>query len=390
MTRVRRHAGTVVAIVLLGINLRTIFSSLPPLVGDVRDDLGLSAFAAGLLTTLPVLCLGVLAPVAPRLGAAVPVERLLFACALLTAAGTGVRGAGGIAGLYAGTLLAGAAIAVAQTLVPVFVRSSHPDSVGELTGAFSMSFPLGAALGSALAVPLADALGGWQASLAVWSLPALVAAAVWLPAARRPGTRVATHPFGAVLRDPLAWSVALLFGVQSMAFYGGLSWLPSILEDDGYSKGVAGTLQAGANLMQVIPALLLPILAGRRRSQAGLLVVVTAVQVVAVTGLLATPHAAVLWMALLGIGQGAILGLALILPVLRGGDVGTVASLTAMTLCVGYLVASTGPWVLGLAHDVSGGWTVSLVILLVVSAAQLPVGWRAAQDRIVGRVGAPA
>jgi CP family cyanate transporter-like MFS transporter len=390
VTRTQRHAGTVLAIVLLGINLRTIFSSLPPLVGDVRDDLGLSAFAAGLLTTLPVLCLGALAPLAPRLSSVVPVERLLCACALLTAVGCGMRGAGGVAGLYAGTLLAGAAIAIAQTLVPVFVRSVHPDNVGELTGAFSMSLPLGAALGSAFAVPLADALGGWDASLAVWALPALVAFLVWLPAARRAGTRVATHPWGAVLRDPVAWSVALLFGVQSAAFYAGLSWLPSILQDDGYSKGVAGTLQAGANLMQVIPAFLLPILAGRRRSQGGLLAGVTVVQVVAVAGLLAAPGAAVLWMAVLGIGQGAVLGLALILPVLRGGDVGTVASLTAMTLCVGYLVASTGPWVLGLAHDLSGSWTLPLVIMLVLSAAQLPVGWRAAQNRVVGRVRAPA
>jgi CP family cyanate transporter-like MFS transporter len=142
--------------------------------------------------------------------------------------------------------------------------------------------------------------------------------------------------------------------------------------------------------MQIVPAFLLPVLAGRRRSQTELLVAVAAVQAAAVAGLLAAPGAAVLWMVLFGIGQGAVLGLALILPVLRGGDVGTVASLTAMTLCVGYLVASTGPWVLGLAHDLTGDWTVPLVILLAASALQVPVGWCAAQDRMIGRVETPA
>jgi MFS transporter, CP family, cyanate transporter len=387
---VKRHAGTVAAIALLGLNLRTVFASLPPLLNDVRDDLGLSAFAAGLLTTLPVVLLGALAPLAPRLAASIPVERLLVACALLTALGTGARGAGGVWALFAGTLLAGAGIAVAQVLIPVFARARHPDAVGVLTGAFSMSLPLGAALGAALAVPLEDALGGWEASLAVWCLPGLVAVAVWLPAARAGGPPVAAHPWGEVLRDPLAWSVALFFGVQSACFYAGLSWLPSILEDDGYSQGVAGTLQAGSNLVQIAPAFLLPVIAGRRRSQTELLIGVAVVQAAGVVGLLAAPGAAVLWMVLFGIGQGAVLGLALILPVLRGRDVGTVASLTAMTLCVGYLVASTGPWVLGLAHDLTGDWTVPLVILVAACAAQIPVGWRAAQDRVIGRVEAPA
>ena len=60
-----------------------------------------------------------------------------------------------------------------------------------------MSLTLGAALAAALAVPLEKWLGSWEASLAAWSVPALVAALVWIPmaagrarscaATRRPG-----------------------------------------------------------------------------------------------------------------------------------------------------------------------------------------------------------
>jgi CP family cyanate transporter-like MFS transporter len=374
----------VLAIVLLALNFRTLFGSLPPLLGDIRDDLGLSAFAAGLLTALPVLSFGILSPLVPRLSGVVPVERLLAICVLLTAAGTGARGAGGAAGLYAGTLLAGAAIAVGQTLVPVLIRSRHPDDVGRLTGAFSMSLPLGAALGSAVSVPLANALGGWQAALAVWALPGLVAFAVWVPAALGPGTLVGGRPGGLPWRSGLAWSVALFFGLQSMAFNAGLSWLPSILQDAGYTKAAGGALQAVSSVMQIAPAFLLPVLAGRRRTQTGLLVGVVAVSLVGVGGLLLAPGAAPLWIVAFGLGQGAALGLGLILPVLRGGGAHAVASLTAMTLCVGFLVASTGPWVLGLAHDLTGGWTLPLVILLLVTAAQLPGGLRATKDDVVG------
>ena len=250
-----------------------------------------------------------------------PVERLLVACALLTAAGTGLRGARAPASLFAGALAPASAIAIAQALLPVFIRSRYPDDVGVLTGAFSMSLPLGAALGSAFAVPLANALGGWEPSLAVWALPAWSPRVVWFPRARNAG-RARTHPGAArPARSARVVDGTVLRGAVG-GFYAGLSWLPSILEDDGYSRGVPGTLQAVSELVQIAPAFLLPVIAGRRRAQTGLVVGVAAVQVAGCPGLLAAPDAALLWMAVLGVGQGAVLGLGLILPVLRGGDAG--------------------------------------------------------------------
>src|SRR4051794_36268920 len=107
-------AGFFVAVLVLGLNLRTVFASLPPLLTHVRGDLGLSAGVAGLLTTGPLLCFGGLAPVAPSLVRRAPVERVLVVTGVLTAAGAAVRGGGGGAGLFAGTLLAGAAVALTQ------------------------------------------------------------------------------------------------------------------------------------------------------------------------------------------------------------------------------------------------------------------------------------
>ena len=124
---VARMAGL---IFLLAINLRTVFASLPPLVTDIRHDLGLSGAVAGLITTLPVVLLGALAPVAPRLAQRLPIERILVACALLTAAGVGVRGVGGVAALFAGSLLAGAAIAFTQVLLPVLNRDRYKHTLG--------------------------------------------------------------------------------------------------------------------------------------------------------------------------------------------------------------------------------------------------------------------
>jgi CP family cyanate transporter-like MFS transporter len=206
------------AVVLLAVNLRTVLAGLPPVIADVRADLGLSAAAAGALTTLPVLCMGAFAPVAPRLAARMRMERALVACALLTAAGTGVRALGTTASLFAAGLALGLAIAIAQVLLPVLIRTRHHAATGLLTGAFSMALVLGSVVGAGLAVPLENLLGGWAESLAAWALPALLAAIVWLPAALGPGTTVARARGARLSGSGLAWGVSGVMGLQSMAF----------------------------------------------------------------------------------------------------------------------------------------------------------------------------
>ena len=367
-------AGVMTAIVLLALNLRTLVASLPPLLTHVRADLGLSGFAAGLLTTLPVLAFGGFAPLAPRLTRRVSIERVLVGCALLTAVAAGMRGAGGWAPLFAGCALAGLAVAIAQAVLPVFIRLRHPALTGMLTGAYSMSLTLGAALAAALAVPLEDGLGSWEASLASWAVPALVAALVWLPAALRPGTTVEGPPSPSLWRSRLAWNVSLFMGMQSMAFYAGLSWLPSVLEDAGFSEAEAGTLQALGALVQLAPAFAVPVLAARARHQIGVLLAIVGFSLAGVLGLIVAPGAALAWILIFGIGQGGALGLGLILPVLRGGDAASVASLTAMSLCVGYMVAAAGPWLLGAANDLTGGWTLALIVLAVMCVLELAPG----------------
>ena len=264
----RPSAHFYVAVLLVALNLRTVFASLPPLLDRIRDDLGLSATVAGLLTTGPVLCFGLLAPVVPRLVRRVPIERVIAVCAAFTAVGAAARGLG-VAGLFAGTVLAGAAVAIAQTAIPILLRTRFGGHTGSLTGAFSMALTLGAAVAAATAVPLERAFGSWRGALAVFAVPAAIAAVVWITPRR---TLVRREESLRLRADRRAWSLAVYFGLQSTAFYAGLTWLPSVLKDAGYSEAGAGGLQALANLLQFAPAFLVPVLAVRRATQTWLLV----------------------------------------------------------------------------------------------------------------------
>src|SRR3954463_7694701 len=99
-----RSKALAAAVVLLALNLRTVIASLPPLLAQVRGDLGLSATAAGLLTTLPVVCFGAFAPVVPRRARRLPLEWILTGCAVVTAIAAGMRGAGTTPALFVGSL----------------------------------------------------------------------------------------------------------------------------------------------------------------------------------------------------------------------------------------------------------------------------------------------
>jgi len=385
-TRARAGAATVASIIVLAVNLRSVLASFPPLVEAVRADLGLSATAAGLITTLPVLCMGAFATLAPRLARRAPIERLLVALMVGTAVGAALRGLGTTAALAGGTLVAGVCIALAQALLPVLVRTKYPEQSGALTGTFSMAFTLGATIAAGSAVPLANALGGWDASLAAWAVPAVIAAVVWSFAPGR--TVIERSPRAALWRQPVAWAVALFFGTQSMAFYATLSWLPSILEDAGRSPEVAGLLLAFSSLVQLPAAFLAPTVAARLGHQVLLLTGIVLSAALGVTGLLVAPGVAPLWIVLIGIGQGGALGLGMMLPLLRGGDANTAASLTAMTLTVGYLVAACGPWVLGAVHDLAGDWTAPLAVLLGITLLELVPGIAGARARTIAKNGA--
>jgi MFS transporter, CP family, cyanate transporter len=370
------------AVVLAGANMRTVFTSLPPLLDDVRDDLGLSAAAAGLLTTAPVLCFGVLAPLTPPLVRRIPIERVIAACAALTAAGAVLRGVAGAGGLFAGTILAGAAVAIAQACVPALLRARFAGARGALTGGFSMALTLGAAAAAAVAVPLEQLLGSWQAALSAYALPAALAALVWARAGAR--TRVPrAQPLG-LRRVARPWSLPAYFGLQAMSFYCGLAWLPAILEQEGYSESAAGSLLALTNAIQFAPALFVPVVAARRHDQRSLLVLLVALAGAGFGGLLLAPGAAVAWMIVLGVGQGGSLGLSLVLPALRGAGAAAVAALTALSLSVGYLVAAAGPTLVGVAYDLSGGWTLPLLLVIGITLAELVPGWPAARAWTIG------
>ncbi|GAA2811309.1 MFS transporter [Kitasatospora sp. CM 4170] len=394
-TRLAHPALLLTGILLVALNMRACLAAISPMVGEIQHAFGLSATASGLITTVPVLFQGVGAPLTPRLTRRFGTERVVLGAVLVLGAGVLLRVLPSVAALYAGCVVIGVAIAVLNVSMPGLVKREFPGRAAAMTGVYSTTMLVGATLAAGTSVPLEHVLGGgWQASLGAWSLLALVAAVAWLPqvlrsrqdraaapAASTPAA-AAARPVPGIWRSPLAWQISLFMGISSLLVYTLVAWMPTILADHGMDRGEAGLVFAFSNLVQVAGAFLVPLMAGRMTSQRALAVVMAALNGVGIAVLLAAPVSGA-WVAaaVLGVAQGGSLGLGLAFIVLRTDSAAGAARLGGMSQAVGYLVAAAGPVGAGALHQLTGGWTTPLMLMLVLVGVVGAAGWGAGRNR---------
>ncbi|WP_370420079.1 CynX/NimT family MFS transporter [Streptomyces sp. QH1-20] len=391
--RLRAHPALVMlGIVLASLNMRAALAGVSPLLGEIGDHFHLAAAASSLVTTIPLVFMGLGSIFAPKLARRWGTEAVLCGALALLCGGIVLRVAPPVVALFVGCALVGTAIALLNVLMPGLIKRDFPDRAASMTALYSTAMILGATVSAASAVPLENALGGWQGSLASWALLAALAAAVWIPQVviSRRGTghgQPSAKPVAAgggtdLVRTPLAWQITLFMGSQSLVAYVCIAWLPTIFTDHGMSKAEAGLVFAFSTLVQMAGSFVVPMLAGRMRSQRLLAVVVVLFMAAGISGLLVAPVAgAWLWAVLLGIGQGGALGLALTMMVLRTRDAHTAARLSGMAQTWGYLLAAVGPFALGAVHQATGGWNIPIILLLVVCVGLVMLGLGAGRDR---------
>ncbi|OLT23928.1 hypothetical protein BJF79_14395 [Actinomadura sp. CNU-125] len=378
-------------LVLLTINLRAAITGISPVLGELRDAFGLSGVGVSVLTTLPVLCLGVFASLAPVLARRLGTEVAIAGSLVLITAGIVLRVVAYAPALYLGTVLAGAGIAMGNVLMPAVIKRAFPRRVGSLTGVAMMLMAASGAIAAGLAVPL-DHAGGWRLALAVWAVPSLVAALVWGPLAvrgrRTPDTSDAPgdgahRTDGSLLRSPLAWCVAAFMGLASLMFYVLMSWLPEIMQDAGYAPATAGMMVSIMMIVGIPLGFFVPVFAARLRDQRVVVAAIGVVMVVGIGGLLVAPSAGWAWTLTLGVGVGSAFPLAYTLLSLRSPSPSIAARLSGMAQTGGYLLAGFGPLAAGVLHSATGGWNVSLGLLLALIVPEIAFGLLAARPGFI-------
>lgn len=386
----QRPVLLIAGILFIAMALRAPVTGMPPLVGLIREQLGLSNTAAGMLITLPLLAFAVVSLVSAGMARRYGLERTLFAALLLIAGGIVLRSQGQAWALYAGTAVIGAGIAIGNVLLPSLLKRDFPQRVAGLTSAYVLTMSIAAGAASALAVPLASLAGdSWRFSaLCLLAIP-VAGVLLWLPQLANhtpPASSTAHAPHGGRLwRSALAWQVTLYLGINSFVFYVGVSWLPAILRDAGYSAERAGSLHGLLQLMSAGPALFLAPVVRRMKDQRAAASCAALSSLVAFVGLIAAPAWATLWIVLLGLGTGGGIILGLMFVGLRASHAQQAAALSGMAQCVGYLFAASGPALVGAMHDGLGGWSVALGLCAALCLAMAGCGLLAGRAIQIGQ-----
>jgi len=385
MTPNSRHAvlaGTTllaVAVTLAAANLRIPVTSLSSVLGDVQRGLTATSAWASAVTAAPSICFGLAALGSPWLARRIGAGPAIGAALAVLAIGLVVRVVAGSGLLLSGTFVACAGIAVCNVLVPVVVKDSFPNRIGLITGVYSAAMAGGSAVAAAVTPPLETATGGWRPALAAWAIPAALALALWLLGARRDVNAVVAdrpaHGDRNLVRVPMAWVFTLLFAVQSVFAYVIMGWLPEILRDAGIGRDAAGVL-LGITMVVAVPLnLFVPHFAAKLTAQSAVMVGLTVAPVVGVLGLMFAPTAVpLLWALLLGAGM-TIFPVVLLMMGLRTRTSAETTQLSGMSQGFGYLIAAGGPFAAGLVHGLLGSWTVPLILVLGILAAQAALGW---------------
>lgn len=382
-----------VGIVLISFNLRPAITAVGPLVEFIQGDLHLSHSSIGLLTSLPLLAFFIVSPFVPKLAARISNERSLIAGLILIIIGSLIRSIfRSPAPLFLGTFFIGIGIGICNVLLPSIVKEKFPDRVGVMTSVYSTSMGIFASLASGLSVPLAVNLRlGWHGSLLVWIIPALLAIVVWLYLGKNGRNKDVETPqnqisaFSRVWKSPLAWQVALFFGLQSLLFYVTVTWFPEILMEKGYDMATAGWLLSLLQIIGLPASFITPVLAGKLRSQSWLALVIGSLAVLGYGGLVMSSStlAIIISLVLIGIPLSGSFALGLFFISIRARNSRDSSELSGMAQSFGYLVSAVGPFFIGSVYDWTGSWTVPLLILVITSILVALFGAGAGRNRFV-------
>lgn len=380
----------VAGIVFLAMNLRSPITAVGPVLDLIRDSLSISNTAAGILTTIPLIAFGVLSPFAPRLSRRFGMEVTLFFVLIVLSLGLMLRPIGSMTTVYIGTLLIGAGIAIANVLMPPFVKMKFPKNIGMMTGVYSISMNLTGAIAAGLSVPIARSAYGWQASIGVWALLGIIALIFWIPQLKyrqkRDASTTKDQKGSSLLRSKLAWQVTIFMGLQSLLFYSIVSWFPIILQGRGMSADKAGWMLSFVQFTQLPVTFIMPIIAAKMKNQLVLVWLVFISTVLGTLCVLSGQMMLVLPAAILfGIATGTAFSLAMMFFSLRTDTVFEAADLSAMAQSIGYLIAATGPVVFGLLYDVTNNWTSSLILLIIAAVVILFTGLGAGKDTTISK-----
>ena len=359
-------------IILIGVSLRTPFTVLPIILGDISQGLGVEVSSLGVLTSLPLLMFTLFSLFSTRLAQKIGLEHLFTYSLFFLTIGSLIRLIN-LPLLYLGTLMVGASIAVINVLLPSLIQANQPKKIGFLTTLYVTSMGIATALASYLAVPITQA-SSWKGLIILLTLLCLATFLVWLPNHRynhrlAPQTKQKSQT--KVMRNKQVWAVIVFAGFQSLLFYTAMTWLPTMAIHAGLSSHEAGLLTSIFSLISIPFSMTIPSLTTSlsTRNRQLMLTLVSLAGVVGISMLFFPVSNFFYWLAshlLIGTATSALFPYLMVNFSLKTSAPEKTAQLSGLSQTGGYILAAFGPTLFGYSFDFFHSWVPAVAALLLV------------------------
>ena len=359
-------------IILIGVSLRTPFTVLPIILGDISQGLGVEVSSLGVLTSLPLLMFTLFSLFSTRLAQKIGLEHLFTYSLFFLTIGSLIRLIN-LPLLYLGTLMVGASIAVINVLLPSLIQANQPKKIGFLTTLYVTSMGVATALASYLAVPITQA-SSWKGLIILLTLLCLATFLVWLPNHRynhRLAPQTKQKSKTKVMRNKQVWAVIIFAGFQSLLFYTAMTWLPTMAIHAGLSSHEAGLLTSIFSLISIPFSMTIPSLTTSlsTRNRQLMLTLVSLVGGVGISMLFFPINNFIYWLAihlLIGTATSALFPYLMVNFSLKTSAPEKTAQLSGLSQTGGYILAAFGPTLFGYSFDFFHSWVPAVAALLLV------------------------
>lgn len=359
-------------IILIGVSLRTPFTVLPIILGNISQGLEVEVSSLGVLTSLPLLMFTLFSPFSTQLAQKIGLEHLFTYSLFFLTIGSLIRLIN-LPLLYLGTLMVGASVAVIKVLLPSLIQANQPKKIGFLTTLYVTSMGIATALASYLAVPITQA-SSWKGLILLLTLLCLATFLVWLPNHRynhrlAPQTKQKSQI--KVMRNKQVWAIIIFSGFQSLIFYTVMTWLPTMSIHAGLSSHEAGLLTSILSLISIPFSMTIPSLTTSlsTRNRQLMLTLVSLAGVIGISMLFFPINNFIYWLAihlLIGTATSALFPYLMVNFSLKTSAPEKTAQLSGLSQTGGYILAAFGPTLFGYSFDLFHSWVPSVAALLLI------------------------
>ena len=364
-------------IIMVGVALRTPFTTLPTVLTDIASGLHVSVSSLGLLTSLPLIMFALCSSFSARLAKKVGLEKLFTLVLMLLAVGSFIR-IFNLPLLYIGTLLIGAAIAVLNVLLPSVIQANQPHRIGLLTTMYVTSMGLSTAIASSIAVPITEA-SSWKGLVLVLTFICLLALLIWLPNTSYNHFLASNNKeqsSSSILKSKKVWAIIIFGGLQSLLFYTCLTWLPTMAIQAGISNASAGFLASVFNLISLPFSMTIPSLTTRLspRHRLIMLGLISTSGLIGISMLLLQTNNFICWLViniLIGSAVSALFPYLMVTFSMKTSSPDQTAQLSGLAQTGGYVLAAFGPALFGYSADFFRSWISAIIILLALTVIMI-------------------